>query len=169
MVRLGVNLVSIYPQTGIMIENNGTIIFKGNCCIGNDSYISVGCNSTVTFGDKFTATASFKLASHSHITFDDMVSVGWNCLFIDSDFHRLTREDRYEVNPLGKIKIGKNVWFGNNCIILKKTLIPDFTTIAACTLVNQNVVVPEKTIIGNPRSISVLQTGVWRDFNNDKI
>ena len=169
MIRLGFNRVSIYPKTGIMIENRGTMVFHGRCDIGNNSYISIGKYSTVEFGDKFSATASFRLASYVGITFNKDVSVGWNCMFIDSDFHRLTRDDGKPVKPLGTIHIGRNVWFGNNCIIMKRTKIPNFTTIAAGTIVSKVVNVPEKTVVGNPRTVEVLRTGIWRDFTDDQI
>ena len=169
MIKLGFNRVSIYPKSGIMIENRGTIVFHGRCDIGNDSYLSVGKCGTVEFGENFTATASFRLASYAGITFSKDVSVGWNCMFIDSDFHRLTRDDGKPVRACGKIYVGSNVWFGNNCIIMKKTKIPNYTTIAAGTMVGKDVDVPERTIIGNPRTVAVLQTGIWRDFSNDQI
>ena len=43
MIRLGFPGVSVYPNNGITWENHGgTIIFKGKCVIGNDSYLSFG-------------------------------------------------------------------------------------------------------------------------------
>lgn len=169
MIRLGFNMVSIYPQNGVTIENRGTMVFNGRCCIGNDSYLSVGSGSTVAFGDRNIATASFKLASHCGITFGDKVSIGWNCMFIDTDFHRLTRDDGKPVKAYGKIKVGDNVWFGNNCMVMKNTTVPDCTTIAAGTMLSSKLNTPEKAVVGNKRKVDVLQTGVWRNFDDDKI
>ena len=43
MIRLGFPTVSLYPNTGITIENHGgTITFNGKCSIGNNSYICFG-------------------------------------------------------------------------------------------------------------------------------
>lgn len=169
MVRLGFNMVSIYPKHGIMIENKGKIIFHGHCSIGNDSYLSVARRSVVSFGNKFTATASFKLASFEGITFGKSVSVGWNTLFIDTDFHRLTREDGKPVKAYGKIKIGNNVWFGNNCIVLKNALVPEYVTVAAGTMISQPLDIPKKTIIGSSNEVKILKKGIWRNFEDDKI
>lgn len=169
MVRLGFNMVSIYSKNGIMIENKGKIIFHGRCSIGNNSYISLGRRSTVSFGNQFTATASFRLASFAGITFGDRVSVGWDSLFIDTDFHRLTRVDGMPVKAYGKIKVGNNVWFGNNCMILKNTRIPDFTTVAAGTQISEFLDVPEKSIVGTKKFVTVLREGCWRKFEDDRI
>lgn len=169
MIRMGFNMVSIYPRNGVTIENRGTIVFNGRCSIGNDSYLSVGSKSKVEFGDQNIATASFKLASHCGISFGDRVSVGWNCMFIDNDFHRLTRDDGKPVKAYGKIDVGSNVWFGNNCTVMKNTIVPDFTTIAAGTMLSGKLQTPPKAIVGNRRNTDVLQTGVWRNFDDDKI
>ena len=59
--------MSIYPSRGIMIENRGTIIFKGRCSIGNDSYVSVGKSGTIVFGDGFSASTSLKIACYDTI------------------------------------------------------------------------------------------------------
>lgn len=169
MIRLGFNMVSIYPRNGIMIENRGSIVFQGRCSIGNDSYISVGNHSQIVFGGDFTATASFRIASYDGITFGNKVSIGWNCMFIDSDFHRLTRCDGKNVKAYGKIQVGNNVWFGNNCIVMKNTIIPDYITVAAGTMLTQPMAVPERSVVGNSRNVETLQTGIWRNFDDDNI
>lgn len=39
MIKLGFTGVSLYPNSGVTIENHGgTIIFNGSCFIGNNSY-----------------------------------------------------------------------------------------------------------------------------------
>ncbi len=169
MIRLGFNTVSIYPQNGIVIENRGRMVFNGRCTIGNDSYLSVAQRSTVTFGDEFAATASFKLVSYDSITFGDRVSVGWDSLFTDTDFHRLTREAGKPVKAYGKIKVGNNVWFGNNSLILKNTVIPDYTTVAAGTMISEPLDIPEKSVVGNKKPVAVLRQGIWRNFDDDFI
>lgn len=169
MIRLGFNNVSIYPQNGIMIENRGTIVFNGCCSIGNDSYISVARRSTVSFGNEFEATGSFKLASYDGVVFGDRVSVGWNSLFIDTDFHRLTRDDGKPVKAYGKIQVGNNVWFGNNCMVLKNTIVPDFTTVAAGTMISKPLDILEKSVVGNKKPVVVLRQGIWRNFDEDSI
>lgn len=107
MIRLGVFGVSIYPSRGIMFQNSGTIVFKGRFSIGNDSYISVGKSGTLMFGDSYTATTSLKIAYYDMIEFGKDVSCGWECTFMDTDFHRMKYLDGIErPKPYGPIRIG---------------------------------------------------------------
>lgn len=89
MIRLGFNQVSIYPNTGIMLQINGKITFHGRCTIGNNSYISTGKDNCLEFGENFMCTTSLKLVSYDHITFGDHVMIGWNCMICDKDLFGL--------------------------------------------------------------------------------
>lgn len=170
MIRLGFDTVCLYPSTGITFDNKGVIIFNGNCCIGNNSFISVGSHGMLNFGKGFSATTSLKIASYSNIVFGDSVSVGWNCMFIDTDFHSMVNRKGLRTKGFGDIMIGSNNWFGNNCTILKNVTTPDFTTIAAGTYLTQTCRnVPPYSILGNEKSIKIIKTGWYRDLNDDNI
>lgn len=66
----------------------GKIIFKGGCYINNNSFIVQGADSTIIFGEDFVAS-TLKIISFKHIEFGAHVSVGWDVLFMDSNFHPL--------------------------------------------------------------------------------
>ena len=54
-------------------------------------------------------------------------------------------------SPYGAIKIGDNNWIGQNVIVLKNTITPRFTTIAAGSVVSGEYKCKEKSILkGNP-------------------
>lgn len=92
MIQLGFSTVSLYPNTGIMVENHGgEIVFKGRTKIGNASSISIGGKGRVEFGDSFVATAALKLTSYCSIRFAPRVLCAWECTFMDTDFHKLTK------------------------------------------------------------------------------
>ena len=144
MIRLGVFGVSIYPSKGIMFQNRGTIIFKGCCSIGNDSYISVGKSGTLVFGDGFTATTSLKVACYDTIEFGKDVLCGWECIFMDTDFHRMKYLDgRESPKAYGPIRIGDECWFGFRSIVQKNAILPKRTTVASNSLVNKAFDIPE--------------------------
>lgn len=94
LVKLGRNTVSIYPNSGISLENRGKIIFNGKLTIGNASAISVGRTGILEFGDNVAATTSLKLACYNSIHFHDNVLIGWDCLMTDTDFHKLKYVNR---------------------------------------------------------------------------
>lgn len=52
---------------------------------------------------------------------------------------------------------------------MKNTVIPDFTTIAAGTMLVGRLDTPEKVVIGNKRTTEVLKSGIWRNFDDDGI
>lgn len=169
MIRLGDFQVSLYPNNGITFENRGTIVFKGRCNIGNDSYISVGKSGCLTFGDHFACTAALKLTSYSSTTFGDHVLVGWDNLFMDTDFHRLTYTDgRPSPTSHAPITIGNNCWISANCMIMKGTIIPPRCVVGARSFLNQAYDCEETSlIVGHPAK--AVKSGIFRDRENDKI
>ncbi len=170
MVKLGHYGVSLYPNSGIMIENHGgTVVFSGKCNIGNNSYISVGEKGKVVFGNNFTSTASFRLASYYNIEFKDNVLCGWNCMFIDTDFHKLTMTDSNNYpKAFDKIAIGNDCWFALNNTIMKGTKIGDYTVVAGNSLLNKDYSKYDHCLLAGSPAI-VKKTGIYRDRFNDKI
>ena len=169
MIKLGVFGVSIYPSKGIMFQNRGTVVFRGRCSIGNDSYISVGKSGTLVFGDGFSASTSLKIACYDTIEFSKDVHCGWECTFMDTDFHRMKYLDgRESPKPYGPIRIGEGCWFGFRSIVQKNTVLPKRTTVASNSLVNKAYYIPEASIIaGQPAKL--VKTGIYRDMHDDKI
>lgn len=169
MIKLGRNDVSIYPNGGISWENRGSVMFRGKCTIGKNSYVSVGENGHVVFGDSFIATNSFKIVSYCGIEFGDHVLCGWECMFLDTDFHKLVVDENMpDTHAYGKIKIASNCWFGFKCVILKNTEIPDYCVIASNSILNRLYDVPEKSLLaGQPAKLK--RTGIYWDYHNDVI
>src|SRR5574344_485775 len=71
MIRLGTYGVSIYPDSGIIFENRGTIIFNGHGSIGNFSGISVGGGGILKIGSDVTMSAAIKLVCYDRVTIED--------------------------------------------------------------------------------------------------
>lgn len=119
MVRLGFLTSVVYSNNGITIKNEGTIIFKGRCCIGNDSYIVTGKKGIIIFGQDFKATAGLKLVSECGITFGKNVLIGWGNIIIDTNFHPLfDRNLQNFKKSYGSIEIGDNNWLSSQCMVM---------------------------------------------------
>lgn len=169
MIRLGQYGVSLYPNSGIVWENHGgEIIFNKNCSIGNASVISVGKTGKIIFGENFTSTCSLKITSYNSIIFGKNVLIGWDNIFMDTDFHQVKSINEDLIKSFGEIKIGKNNWFGVGCVIQKNTKTPDNTIISGKSLLNKDYQVPEFSIIGGMPA-KLLKTEYYRDLNNDEI
>lgn len=169
MIQLGIDSVPFYPSRGITWENEGTVIFRGSCYIGNDSCISTGKGGNIVFGDHFSATAAFKIASYCGITFGNKVCCGWDCVFFDTDFHQMkTLEGKKGPKPYGAINIGDDCWFGLRSVVQKNSVLPCKTTVASCSLVNKAYDIPEATIIAGQPAKAV-RTGLYRDNDDDAV
>lgn len=170
MIRFGFTGVSLYPNSGVTIENHGgTIIFNGKCFIGNNSYISIGPKGIIEFGDDFCATSTLRLTSYDKIIFKNCVHFGWDTLIIDTDFHKLTKLSGGYSKGHAPISIGENNWFGNGCKIMKRTQTPNYCVISAGTILSGKVDAPEYSVIGNEQKVIVKATGVWRNVKDDAI
>lgn len=169
IICLGKNKVNIYPNSGCLIDNRGVISFKGSCFIGNNSSISVGEKGRLEFGEDFNCTTSIKLVCYHSIVFGKHVLVGWDCLFLDTDFHSLKRNDGSKTKGYAPIIIGDDVWFGCECRVFKRTTVPSRCVISAQTILSEALEAPECSIIGNTRSIIYKTEGYYRDFKDDII
>jgi len=169
MVRLGTNDVGIYPNSGIALEIGGRLTFRGRCTIGNDSYLSIADTGSVTLGDNFMATAALKLVCCCRMTFGRDVLCGWECMFLDTDYHKTKHTDGSAgVRPFGPIEIGDECWFALRSTVLKNTVLPPCTIVASHSMTSGPYDIPGASMIaGSPARL--VRTGVYRDKDDDTI
>lgn len=141
-IHLGFNDVGIIDsRTNRLIwQNDGEIIFYGNASIGYGSKIS--CGGKLYFGNNFQMMNSAIIAS-KNIYFGDDCLISWDCLFMDTDGHKIYSiyddENNNLLNPNRNIYIGNHVWIGCHSIILKGIEIPNNCIIAAGTVLSKNM------------------------------
>lgn len=166
MIRLGINRVPLYPDNGIKLRIEGTMIFKGACNIGNNSVLSVGKTGTLELGDGFSASCALKIACHAHTVFGDNVRVGWDCMFSDSDFHA-TKTAGVKSEGVQPILIGANNWFAMQSLVLKGAKTAPYTIIAARTVLTKDYTeLGSKVLIGGS-PVRVLRYNTYRDLEDD--
>lgn len=170
MIQLGFPMVSLYSNSGIMIENHGgEIVFKGHAGIGNASSISIGSTGKVEFGARYMATAALKLASYCHIRFAPRVLCGWDCTFMDTDFHKLTKVNGGGYSKgYAPISIGSDTWIGMGTLVLKGTALPDHCVVGARSVLAGKQDVPPYSILGGSPA-TLKKTGYWRNIGDDGI
>lgn len=154
MIKIGFGYVGIFDKNRArtILENSGKIIFHGTCSIGHGSKISVGKNGILTIGENFTITAESSIICFKSIIFGKRVLISWDCLIMDTDFHRI-RADGKLTNPDKPIQIGNNVWICCRNLILKGSKIPDGCVIAAGSLTTGKFDEINCIIGGNPSKI----------------
>lgn len=170
MIRMGVfyNTWNLEKGVTFQLRNNSTLIFKGKAVVGNGSTIVCYDNATIEFGNNFSCASGCKIIAKENITFGNDVLIGWNGLFMDTDFHRLTYVTGELPPPVSRpIKIGNSNWFGCNCTVLKGFQTEDSVVITAGTICTKRTDMKEKNVYGNRNTIELLAEGRYYDKNND--
>lgn len=168
MIRMGFLTCSVYSDNGITWENHGgEIIFKGCLRIGNDSYLSFGEKTKVSFDDDFSNTAGLKLISYRGINFGKSTRLGWGVLIMDTNFHPLyDMEKKIYKKASGPIKIGDYNWFGTQCKIMHSVNTPERCIFGMNTVVTRNCVMKSYCVMGGS-PVKILSQNVMRDYKND--
>lgn len=141
MIKIGFGEVGIFDQ---MKERSvwkveGEVEFKGKASIGHGSKICVGEEGKLTFGENIIITAESSIICNKEINIDDDAMISWETLIMDTDLHPIIDENNNIINNNEKVEIGKKVWIGCRCLILKGVRIESGSIIAAGTTVSKAI------------------------------
>ena len=164
MIRLGYPGLGIvdtkYQRTFFYVQ--GTLEIKGKTIIGAASYLEVVKGARMTIGQNFSITGKSTIVCTKHISFGNDCLLSWDILMMDTDWHKITRENTdTPIKPPSAIRVGNHVWIGCRNTILKGATICDDCVIAAGSMVTRNVDIPHAIYGGSP--LRVLKEKVdWR-------
>lgn len=103
----------------------------------------------IIVGENFFANTNLVILDEAEVKFGDNVFIGPNCSFYTAchpiDVYRRNIGLEYSL----PIKVGNNVWFGGNVVVLPGVTIGDNCVIGAGTVVNRDVE-PDSLVVGNP-------------------
>lgn len=137
-VRIGFGDVGIVDKKYCrsIWENVGTIEFLGKARLGVGTKISN--RGILTFGDDCRVNANSDIVCAKAITLGNNALISWECLLMDTDFHGIYSLDdlQKQLNPDKEVVIGDHVWIGCRCTILKGSVIPEGSVIAACSRIS---------------------------------
>ena len=152
MIHLGYGHVGIFnkKRQRSMWSVWGKVIFKGNCYLGHGTKINVTETGTLIFGKNVNITAESSVDCQKEISFGDNCLVSWENLFIDGDYHKIFNSEGKLTNAPQPIIVGKHVWFGCRCLILKGVTIADDCVVAAGSLLNGAYTTSNSIIAGSP-------------------
>jgi len=115
----------------------GTIVLHGEARIGRGTNICVG--GELILGRGFTITGASTIICQHKIQFYDDVLISWDCLLMDTDFHRVLNEEGDVINKDNLVMIGSHVWIGCRSIVLKGAAIPNNCVIAAGSTITRQL------------------------------
>jgi len=168
MIQLGMRNVSIFPNTGIMWENKGgTVVFNGRCIIGNNSFISIGENGHLIINDDFISSSTLRLVSYRKIEFGVKTRVGWNGIFMDTNFHQIVDMKSGKSNEVrGNILIGNYNWLGTGCSIMHSVDTPERCIFGMGSILTRGSKYESYCLHGgNP--LQILKRDVMRDYGSE--
>lgn len=162
-IKIGFGNIGIFDRkrSRAILQISGKVIFKGKANIGHGSKISVGKNALLEIGENFVVTAETQIVAQKQITFGHTCLISWDCLIMDTDFHKIYDKTDTQINPNKPIIIGNNVWIGCRNLILKGAVIPDNSIIGANSSVTNDISGEEGLFAGQP--IKLIKKDVyWR-------
>lgn len=138
--RFGVKLG--FPGTGTVDQRfrrgcwevEGDVEFAGSAFFGHGSAVSVGPSGRLRVGDRFSCTATSTFICQESLEIGDRCSVSWDSLVMDSDFHSINGEPANS-----PVVIGDDVWVGCRATILKGSVIPNGSIVAAGAVLSKRL------------------------------
>lgn len=169
MIKLGVFATSVYPNNGFTISNEGKIIFKGKCRIGNDSYIVCGKQGEIIIGDNFRVSAGMKIVSQCGVEFGKEVRIGWDNVIMDTNFHPIYDMEKEKFKKaFGKVYIGDNNWLASQCMVLPGVRTPKRCIFGARSILTRGGHYESYCVHGGA-PLKVLSRNVMRIIGQDRI
>lgn len=164
MLQVGYNTVgtidSRRDKSILQIYKGGKLICSGKTVrFGAGSNISIGENGCIKCIGEFNVSARSTFIVHRMLNIGNNVLISWDCLFMDTDFHKITSVGNI-INAPEEITVGDNVWIGCRCTVLKGAVISSGSIIAAGSLINKKFFTENVILAGVPAKI-VKHNIVW--------
>ncbi len=143
------NIDSVYigDKSSVTVGKEAIVDIR-NCEINNESKINIYSGS-LKIEDTYIGEHSV-IHTYKNIQIGSGTIISWNVSIMDGDGHSVLHNE--DSNRPQDIIIDKNVWIGNNSIILKGVTIGEGSVVAAGSVVTKNV--PPRTIVaGNPAKV----------------
>lgn len=136
----------------VIWHNEGSIVFKGKCTIGNGVRLAISKNALLEIGNAVTFSGNSQIICGSITKIGLGCLIGWDVMLLDYDAHSIIVEGK-RTNTNKGITLGSNVWIGARSSILKGVQIEDGIVIAACSNVTRSLGIKNSIYAGNPAKI----------------
>lgn len=147
-----------------ILQIGGILEIEGNATFGHGCRICVTKNAIVNIGADFVNTAAMTLICAHRIYIGTRVTVSWNVLIMDTDWHNTINT---KTNSVGchyrPIYIGDKTWIGTRSIILKGSYLPKGCIVGAGAVVTKQYMEDNICIAGNPANVVKKDITMYRE------
>lgn len=162
-IEIGENINLI--NTHIEIWGDNVVVNIGNNCLFNKVYGVFGGTNDIEDNTKIVVGNNFQNIDNLQLfaggSKNTSLEIGNDCLFSRNitiyahDGHKIyDKETNKLINtPKNSLKIGNNVWIGQNVNILKGSHIPNNTVVGAGSVITRVFTEENTSIAGNPASV----------------
>lgn len=141
MIVIGKNFDNLFSDNngGIIIVDNGELIFNGACTISTKVSIVV-YGGKIEFGNCSVIGCSTHIQSRTNIVIGDGCRISQFVILLDTNIHYMREVETGKVLPRDeKTVIGKYCWIGMRTRIMKGSIIPNNSIVAAGSLINKDM------------------------------
>lgn len=166
LIKIGI------PETYTLDKKNnrtkwkveGSIIVSGHITIGSGCCVRlIGQDSILHLGHNILFSGGSSIICNKEISIGDDCLISWDVLIMDTDFHFILNQKGSVINPPTPIKIGKNIWIGCRCTILKGINIADNNVIAADSTITHSIEESNSIIGGKGDMLRVIKNNIqWK-------
>lgn len=146
----------------MLLKGKGKISFGTNVQVGvvaspmfysHYAYLEArNAESSISIGNNVTLNNAFSAEAFSSITIQDNVLFGIHCSIIDNDGHDLDADNRNSEPKSAPVVIEKNVFIGDNVVILKGVTIGENSVIGNRSVITGDI--PKNVVAaGNPAKV----------------
>lgn len=153
MIKLGYDCAGIidgrYERSIFQISKGGGLEVCGSLNLSSGTRLVIGGEGRIKTNSNVCVTGRSSFICYDYIEIGKDVLISWDCMFMDTDFHKIKKNGEI-TNNNKPIIIGNHVWIGCGCVILKGTIIPNDVVIAAKSVVTRKLDIGNCIYGGNP-------------------
>ena len=122
-----------------VLSIEGTLYIGEHGRIANGCLLNIKPNAICVLEDGADFNECCKIRCHMSIKVGKGTQFAWECQVYDTNFHYMVNlADRTILNINKPIEIGDYCWFGNRVNVARGTILPAFSIVGSCSLVNKD-------------------------------
>ena len=152
MIKIGYTQCDFFTarhHKSVLNIGKGQLIFKGFANIGAGAKLSIDKDASLIFDNQFWSTGPLLIIARKQIQFGRNCVLSWNISVMDHDAHDIYHGGVL-VNTPQPVLFDNHCWIGFNSPILKGSIIPENSVIAANSVITKADFEKNSVIAGVP-------------------